>query len=334
MNSWDRHLTRLYAFTFCWISISVYAIYVCTDFLFKHQRFMEHREWIMEYYLLRSAPFYIICMPVVAFLSLIIVAYQLRRRHEWHIVKLVCTSNGRITKALFICGAVLCLGWIVCREGFLPRINGMLEESYHKVKGSEDKAHMVYSEGEYVAFVQSLSPTFKHIRITLFTGRANGTHDVSYPGEFFWDSNFGLWKGQLDQIHDSNLLNHLVPSPVTMAIRNKDYVTSSSRELLLSYAEHPRDPIIRMAIAERVLQPALFILYFLLAAYDVLRCRHDHLIWLFPAVGLFMFSFSIMLFKPAGMEVGVLASSAICAALWLATQRGFSLYFRRHGRSN
>lgn len=330
MNTWDKHLLKMFFFTFFWISVSVFAIYVCSDFLFKAGRFSNHQDIILKFYGLRSIPYFLISMPVVAFLSQIIIGYQLHKRKEWHLVKLVCVSNMKISKALLLSGPILCLFWVLARELILPSIQLPLAETYQTIKGNKIFHQHVFSKGDQALYITSESDSYLELKATYINSENKGNQVLSTPIPLTWDQAKKRWdhKGKWSKDIEESTTTFL-PSPTEIASRGEFYAFTSFLNLFGLYLNDSSNSIIKIALLERVLFPILFIIFFSLSAFDVLRCRHNNLIWLFPGLSLFIFSTTIMLFKSISLHTNLIMGLGFVAVCLALTPYLFSLYFRR-----
>lgn len=289
----------------------------------------------MNYYGIRSIPYFLISMPVIAFLSQILISYQLRRRHEWHIVKLVCLSNIKISKALLITGIFLCLCWTTCRELLLPSLQLPLDSSYLKVKGKQAQRDHVFCHENTIAYIQSNDEKWTNLNITLFKDHPGQQKPVDGPLVFKWNNESKNWTSPA-QIEPQQLewVQQFTPSPRALSSQNHQYLYSTFRELLKLYLEKPMNPYIEVALAERLLYPLLFLVFFMVSAYDVLRCRENKWIWLFPGVSLIVFSTTIMMFRSISLQSNLITGLTFVAFCTLATPFLFSLYFRRPANQN
>lgn len=319
---WNNYLTKKFFFTFCWISLAAFAVYFSSDIMFKLQNFNGHVDQICYYYLYRSIPFFIISMPVVSFFSLIIVGIQIRRRREWHIAKLICNSNLRLSNSLIICGLILLIPWGMAREWALPKIYPLINESYQMIKGGPLADPRIVKVDDSVLFIKSTSGDYDEISFQEIKVLDPSKPALKKAYQARWDPINEIW------ISDQPL-EIIPPSPIDLGAKKRFYIYTDFKKLLQIYAAQPRNHIVQVAIYERLLFIPLFIYYFFIACVNVIRCRHTKMVWLFPIVSLFVLTSSIMGFKTFFLEHGLIFSGCFVLFCALLTPNLFNLYFRR-----
>lgn len=319
---WNHYLAKKFFFTFCWISLAAFAVYFSSDVMFKLQNFKGHVDQIFFYYLYRSIPFFIISMPVIGFFSLIIVGIQIRRRREWHIAKLICNSNLRLSKSLIFCGLLLLIPWIFAREWILPKIHPKINESYQMIRGGPLAEPRIVKVGESVLFVKSTLGDYDEINFQEIDLSDKSKPTLKKAQQAQWDPIHNNWVSP-------DPLSIIPPSPNDLGAKKRFYIYSDFARLLQIYTSQPRNHIAQVAIFERLIFIPLFVYYFCIACINVIRCRHTKVVWLFPISSLFVLTVSIMGFKTLFLEHGLVVSGSFVVFCAFLTPNLFSLYFRR-----
>jgi len=324
--TWDKYIIKKYFFTYIWISISAFSIYFSSDLLFKLQSFIDQPELIFSYYLYRSVPFFIISMPVIALFCQIILGIQIRKLKEWHLAKLICPSNLKLSRSLMICGITLIIPWLICREMVLPQLRDSIEATYRLIKNGPPAEPRIIQQNDKLIYLKSTLGDYQEIEYQIITIKntqptlAPKIHATWNPQTLTWDS--------------SSPLHLQPPSPDYLGARRQFYLYTPLTQILKLFMQREEDSILQTALAERLIFAPLFLFYFFISALDVMRCRNLRLVWIFPIFSLFSMSTSIMLLKSISLDMGFYWALSCVSAIAIATPNLFNLYFRRKHKSS
>jgi len=321
-NIWDKYIISKYFFTFSWITISAFFVYLSSDLLFKIQKFKENPEQIILFYSLRLIPFFIISMPVIAFFSQILLGIMIRRRKEWHIAKLICHSNFKLAKGIIYAGTFLLLIWIISRELILPNLRTPLNETYSQVKGKSLAENRLIKLEHKFYYIKNIQGDYQTIEVLNVDSQSN---TLSKPQQLSWNQAQQAWSPQT--------YPH-IPTPQELGARKRFYIYTPLTKILDLCKQSNYETKVTTALIERLLFAPLFIFYFFISSIDIIRCRHIKLVWTFPVFSLFAFTISIMAFKTISLDYGIIKGLIATLSLAIITPNLFNLYFKRSHKSN
>lgn len=319
---WDKYIIRKYFFTFSWITISAFFVYLSSDLLFKIQNFKENPEKIISFYSLRLIPFFIISMPVIAFFSQILLGIMIRRRKEWHIAKLICHSNLKLAKGIIYAGLFLLFLWIVSREFILPNLRTPLNQTYSQVKGKSLAENRLIKLEQNFYYIKNIKGDYQTIEVLNVDSQSN---TLSKPQKISWSHEQQAWNLQTHQ--------H-IPTPEELGARKRFYIYTPLLKIWNLSQQSNYEAKVTTALVERLLFAPLFMFYFFISSIDIIRCRHIKIVWVFPVFSLFAFTISIMAFKTISLDYGIIKGLLTTFTIAILTPNLFNLYFKRSHKSN
>ena len=319
MNLWDRHLFKKLIFLYVWVSIAVFSVYFCSDLLFKFKDFKNGIPEITLFYSYKMVPYFIISMPVIAFITQILLILSLHRKFEWHSAKLLCISNFKLCRSIILIGLLLCLNWIIAREIIFPLLQNSHVNSSYQLK-TEYHDPFIFTSNKYTFFLQKIkkdSENFNVLKINTLKGEL--TNETIHSVNNVW------------VVSKSNLIyedTETLPTIDRLNSLSNKYIYDSMYTLLKYYNEN-KSLFLLHSIYERVIFPLSFIYLFTLSSFAILRCRNLYHVWIFPTLSFLIFSVICMTFKTFSSRTNTNLGFAYWITLILVAHLFYIQYFKR-----
>ncbi len=327
---WDRHVLVHYAFIIFWLWAAAFSFYATTDYLFKAAKFADAGR-ALAFYAVRLMPFFLISMPVVAFLGLYLVIRMLRARRELYIARLACTSRWAVPRPLLAAGLLLTLLWTAGREVGMPALRWRLIDTQLEIHKDTLGHYALFSSAEAIVFAIPRTPSADRLRAGVFLRAVPEAGPAE--AECRWTEAVG-WSVDLLQPSAPELsqrriatLKTLIPGPASVLLGAGFYDHFSLGEILRSGQLLP--PRLREVLAaERLAFPFFFLACFSVSTYHGLRSGGGRGVWRLPAAGFLTFSLLVMSFRGAALAWGpggaFLLFGALSLAAHLALRRIFA----------